>query len=241
MKNKAVKIGLTSLVLAITFGALLYTTMAEGTEYYKHVDEVMAQPDQWYGKKLQLHGFVVPNSINRNPKSMDYWFQVQSNGQIVTATYTGVVPDTFKSDSEVVLKGELPLPLNPPAGCRFHTRCPYVMDICRDVVPIFAPITPGPRQVGGAEITVTKEKKEPSKDDDVLTLSTVHSAKGMEWSAVHLIHAADGIFPADMSLSSNEGLEEERRLMYVAVTRARDVLTSRSMIAVCNSVKNACE
>ena len=63
MKNKAVKIGLTSLVLALTFGGLLYTTMAEGTEYYKHVDEVMAQPDQWYGKKLQLHGFVVPNSI----------------------------------------------------------------------------------------------------------------------------------------------------------------------------------
>jgi cytochrome c-type biogenesis protein CcmE len=105
MKNKAVKIGLTSLVLAITFGALLYTTMAEGTEYYKHVDEVMAQPDQWYGKKLQLHGFVVPNSIHR--KNLDYWFQVQSNGKIVSATYTGVVPDTFKSDSEVVLKGTL--------------------------------------------------------------------------------------------------------------------------------------
>ena len=105
MKHKAVKIGLTSLVLAMTFGALLYTTMAEGTEYYKHVDEVMAQPDQWYGKKLQLHGFVVPNSIAR--KNLDYWFQVQSNGKIVSATYTGVVPDTFKSDSEVVLKGTL--------------------------------------------------------------------------------------------------------------------------------------
>ena len=60
MKNKGLKIGLTSLVLALTFGGLLYTTMAEGTEYYKHVDEVMTQPDQWYGKKLQLHGFVVP-------------------------------------------------------------------------------------------------------------------------------------------------------------------------------------
>ncbi len=105
MKHKAVKIGLTSLVLTMTFGALLYTTMAEGTEYYKHVDEVMAQPDQWYGKKLQLHGFVVANSIHR--KHLDYWFQVQSNGKIVSATYTGVVPDTFKSDSEVVLKGTL--------------------------------------------------------------------------------------------------------------------------------------
>lgn len=107
MKHKAVKIGVTSLVLATTFGLLLYTTMAEGTEYYKHVDEVMAQPDQWYGKKLQLHGFVVPDSIARKPNTLDYWFQVQSNGKLVSATYTGVVPDTFKSDSEVVLKGTL--------------------------------------------------------------------------------------------------------------------------------------
>jgi cytochrome c-type biogenesis protein CcmE len=107
MKNKGIKIGLTTLVLTLTFGGLLYTTMAEGTEYYKHVDEVMAQPDQWYGKKLQLHGFVVPNSIYTNKQKLEYWFQVQSNGQVVSARYTGVVPDTFKSDSEVVLKGTL--------------------------------------------------------------------------------------------------------------------------------------
>src|SRR5215212_8540635 len=107
MKNKGFKIGLTTLILTLTFGVLLYTIMEEETEYYKHVDEVMKQPDEWYGKKLQLHGFVVPNSIARKPNTMDYWFQVQSNGQTVSATYTGVVPDTFKSDSEVVLKGEL--------------------------------------------------------------------------------------------------------------------------------------
>ena len=107
MKYKVIKIGLTSLVLALTFGGLLYTTMAEGTEYYKHVDEVMTQPEPWYGKKLQMHGFVVPDSIKRRPNSLDYIFQVQSNGHVVNASYTGVVPDTFKSDSEVVLKGVL--------------------------------------------------------------------------------------------------------------------------------------
>ncbi|MBM3809173.1 MAG: cytochrome c maturation protein CcmE [Acidimicrobiia bacterium] len=106
MKSKAVKVGLTSLVLTMTLGFLMYTTMAEGTEYYKHVDEVAAQPEQWYGKKLQLHGFVVPDSIHRRG-TLDYWFQVHTNGKVVTATYTGVVPDTFKSDSEVVLKGTL--------------------------------------------------------------------------------------------------------------------------------------
>ena len=107
MKYKVIKIGLTSLVLALTFGGLLYTTMAEGTEYYKHVDEVMTQPEPWYGKKLQMHGFVVPDSIKRRPNSLDYIFQVQSNGHVVNASYTGVVPATFTSDSEVVLKGVL--------------------------------------------------------------------------------------------------------------------------------------
>jgi len=48
-----------------------------------------------------------------------------------------------------------------------------------------------------------------------------HSAKGLEFDAVHVIHAADGNFPSDMALSTPEGLEEERRLFYVAVTRAR--------------------
>ncbi len=61
----------------------------------------------------------------------------------------------------------------------------------------------------------------PMVDEDWLVLSTVHSAKGLEFDAVHVIHAADGNFPADMALGSAEGLEEERRLFYVAVTRAR--------------------
>jgi DNA helicase-2/ATP-dependent DNA helicase PcrA len=58
-------------------------------------------------------------------------------------------------------------------------------------------------------------------DEDWLVLSTVHSAKGLEFDAVHVIHAADGNFPSDMALGSADGLEEERRLFYVAVTRAR--------------------
>jgi DNA helicase-2/ATP-dependent DNA helicase PcrA len=64
----------------------------------------------------------------------------------------------------------------------------------------------------------------PMIDEDWLVLSTVHSAKGLEFDAVHVIHAADGNFPSDMSLGSPEGLEEERRLFYVAITRARRYL-----------------
>ncbi|MDE3069247.1 MAG: ATP-dependent helicase [Acidobacteriota bacterium] len=61
----------------------------------------------------------------------------------------------------------------------------------------------------------------PHLDEDFLVLSTVHSAKGLEWEAVHLIGAYDGNFPADMSATDEESIAEERRLLYVALTRAR--------------------
>ncbi len=64
----------------------------------------------------------------------------------------------------------------------------------------------------------------PHLDEDYLTLSTVHSAKGLEWDTVHVIHAVDGAFPSDMSLGSAAGVLEEQRLFYVATTRARDEL-----------------
>ncbi len=64
----------------------------------------------------------------------------------------------------------------------------------------------------------------PRLDQDFLVLSTMHSAKGLEWPVVHLPHLVDGAVPSDMALSSPAGLAEERRLFYVAVTRARDQL-----------------
>ena len=64
----------------------------------------------------------------------------------------------------------------------------------------------------------------PLLDEDYLILSTVHSAKGGEWDVVHVIHAADGMIPSDMSTGDAESIEEERRLFYVALTRARDML-----------------
>jgi len=65
---------------------------------------------------------------------------------------------------------------------------------------------------------------EPRLDEDYVIISTVHSAKGLEWPVVHLPHLVDGAVPSDMALGSQEGLAEERRLFYVAVTRARDEL-----------------
>ena len=64
----------------------------------------------------------------------------------------------------------------------------------------------------------------PLREEDYLILSTIHSAKGCEWDAVYVIHAADGNIPSDMATGSAEEIEEERRLFYVALTRAKDFL-----------------
>ena len=64
----------------------------------------------------------------------------------------------------------------------------------------------------------------PTLDDDFLVLSTIHSAKGLEWDVVFVIHAADGNIPSDMATKLPEEIEEERRLFYVALTRAKNHL-----------------
>jgi cytochrome c-type biogenesis protein CcmE len=123
MSQKAKKIGLTCVVLVAAFGGLLYSTLSEGTEYYKHVDEVLANPDAWYGKNLQLHGFVK-GEPGKNPNTLEYRFDVQNNGKVIRAYYTGIVPDTFKADSEVVIQGRLL-----PDGA-FHVEKDGVMAKC---------------------------------------------------------------------------------------------------------------
>ena len=65
----------------------------------------------------------------------------------------------------------------------------------------------------------------PLKDEDYLILSTIHSAKGQEWKSVYLLNAVDGCIPSDLGTGSTHDLEEERRLLYVGMTRAKDELT----------------
>lgn len=64
----------------------------------------------------------------------------------------------------------------------------------------------------------------PGTDDEKLVLSTIHSAKGLEWNSVFVIYALDGRFPATRAALSDDDMEEERRLMYVACTRAQEHL-----------------
>ena len=64
----------------------------------------------------------------------------------------------------------------------------------------------------------------PHRDEDYLILSTIHSAKGQEWKAVHVLNVVDGCIPSDMATGTTDELEEERRLLYVAMTRAKERL-----------------
>ena len=64
----------------------------------------------------------------------------------------------------------------------------------------------------------------PGRDDDYLILSTIHSAKGQEWKSVHVLNVVDGCMPSDMATGTAEEIEEERRLLYVAMTRAKEEL-----------------
>jgi DNA helicase-2/ATP-dependent DNA helicase PcrA len=64
----------------------------------------------------------------------------------------------------------------------------------------------------------------PLLDEDYLILSTIHSAKGQEWKSVFVLNVVDGCIPSDMSTGTAEDIEEERRLLYVAMTRAKDQL-----------------
>ena len=107
MSSKLGRVLLTLFVIGGSLTYLFYTTLSSEAEFYKHVDEVTAQPDRWYGKKMKLHGFVVDNTIQVRSSTLEYKFDIQTNGHVIKAAYKGVVPDTFKSGAEVVLGGML--------------------------------------------------------------------------------------------------------------------------------------
>lgn len=73
--------------------------------------------------------------------------------------------------------------------------------------------------------STSEEAGPPSRDEDYLVLSTIHSAKGQEWRSVFILNAVDGCIPSDLATGRPEEIEEERRLLYVAMTRAKDQLT----------------
>jgi len=110
--NRKLISGIVTLGLLVGGVAYLFASSAgEAFEYYKHVDEVMSEPTRWEGKHLQMHGFVVPESIKRRidtaHQQIEYKFRATNCGPEVEVRYAGTVPDTFKDRAEVVVKGTL--------------------------------------------------------------------------------------------------------------------------------------
>jgi cytochrome c-type biogenesis protein CcmE len=110
-KQKILPAVITLTLVVGGIGYLFFSSSGEAFEYYKHVDEVMTDPGHWSGKRLQMHGFVVPGTImrklDREHQQIEYKFQAVNCGATVDVRYAGTVPDTFKDRAEVVLKGKL--------------------------------------------------------------------------------------------------------------------------------------
>jgi len=126
MQSRLIKIIVSLLVVGGGTTYLLWSTKGQAFEYYKHVDEVVPDLSKWTGKPMQLHGYVVPGSIQKRLSKesgrLEYRFKEINCGQEIDVYYAGVVPDTFKDGAEVVVKGELD-------GSSFHStevmaKCP---------------------------------------------------------------------------------------------------------------------
>jgi DNA helicase II / ATP-dependent DNA helicase PcrA len=127
-----------------------------------------------------------------------------------------------------------------PAGLQLATQwyLPQLQRLHEDAAVRQADLNQLARLAGGyasresflAELTLdppeatSDEAEAPHLDEDYLILSTIHSAKGQEWSAVYVLNVVDGCMPADMAAGSAEEIEEERRVLYVAMTRAQHQL-----------------
>lgn len=107
MSRKTIRVLATVVVLGSAFVTLLGFSLREDVQFYMKVDEVMPKASEWYGKPLKLHGYVDEGSILKRQGTLDYRFKVKNGDSIVSASYTGILPDGFKDGSEVVLTGRL--------------------------------------------------------------------------------------------------------------------------------------
>ena len=116
-----------------------------------------------------------------------------------------------RSDSRPALRRSPPAPQRPRSAGAHGGAASLTVEL---------PHRSDPRPAGSAG----GEAGGPIKDEDWLVLSTIHSAKGQEWRAVFILNVVDGCIPSDLATGTPEEIDEERRLLYVAMTRARDDL-----------------
>ena len=110
-RRSAWKIVISVAVVTVALGGLLWASTREGAEYYKYVDEVLADAARYQGKRLRVHGDVVGGSLESDKASLRYRFKIASRAPrrpaVINAEFHGIPPDTFKAGAEVIAAGVL--------------------------------------------------------------------------------------------------------------------------------------
>lgn len=110
-RRTAWKILLTVVVSAVAVSGVLWASLGQGAEYYKHVDEARASQDRLAGKRLRVHGHVVNGTLAHQAGTLDYHFDLESKAPREHATMTvdfhGIPPDLFKPGAEIIAAGVL--------------------------------------------------------------------------------------------------------------------------------------
>jgi cytochrome c-type biogenesis protein CcmE len=126
-RRTAWKILLTVVVSAVAVSGLLWASMGEGAEYYKHVDEARSSQSHLLGKRLRVHGNVVDGTLVHQAGTLDYRFEMESKAPRDHATMTvdfhGIPPDLFKAGAEVIAAGVLGSD-GMLRSDRIETKCP---------------------------------------------------------------------------------------------------------------------
>jgi len=126
-RRGAWKIVISVVVVAVALGGLLWASTREGAEYYKYVDEVLADAARYQGKRLRVHGDVVEDSLQSDKASLRYRFKLASRAPrspaTIAAEFHGIPPDTFKAGAEVIAAGVL-APDGRLLADKIETKCP---------------------------------------------------------------------------------------------------------------------
>jgi cytochrome c-type biogenesis protein CcmE len=126
-RRGAWKIVISVVVVSVALGGLLWASTREGAEYYKYVDEVLADTARFQGKRLRVHGDVVDGSLESDKASLRYRFKISSRTPrppaVISAEFHGIPPDTFKAGAEVIAAGVLASDGRLLAD-KIETKCP---------------------------------------------------------------------------------------------------------------------
>ena len=225
----------------VKFGGLRFTDTAHVKDFLAAA-RILANPadDLAWFRLLRLHEGIGPVHARRilaalAPGSDDGWQQAieaapARSRRALSATLGGLADAAALGSSGQAVAaqaGAILVLLDPLVRARYPDAAVRIADLQRladaaaaqpSLQDVLAELTLDP-PVSAADLAGP-----PRLDEDYLTISTIHAAKGLEWPIVHLPHLVDGALPSDMALGDPGGLAEEHRLFYVAITRARDHL-----------------